>query len=265
VVRGIALDTRGQPIAGATVWLQPALTTGLVRTRTGADGRYEVRGLVSWFPYYAKAWADVTYHGRRYCVRLGMPNAADYDAFVPDPGAVRDFRWQLQGPIGDGAHDEMFGGEVRLFAYGEFAEGDRLELQLTPDGPLVDGSAGQVITRQVVPNDIVRGIPHGVYTARATLLGADGSRTVLRLGRSFDPRASRRRSTGSPRVRAAATAAASPAASCTGRAPDRGGRPGVGPAAAAGRAVPHPTAPPAPPARPCPRRIPSPRPVRPRL
>lgn len=38
-VTGTVLDTRGRPIAGAKVWIRPALTTGLVETRTGADGR----------------------------------------------------------------------------------------------------------------------------------------------------------------------------------------------------------------------------------
>jgi hypothetical protein len=185
VVTGIALDTRGQPLAGATVWIQPALTTGLVKTRTGPDGRYEVRGLVTWLPYYAKAWTDVTYNGQSYCVRLGMPNPADFDAFAPDAATVRNFRWQLEGPIPD-LQDRLYGGEVRLFPYGTFAEGDSVELRLTPKGPLVDGSAGRAVTRRVVPNDIVQGFPHGVYTVRATLIEADGTRTDLRVGRSLN-------------------------------------------------------------------------------
>lgn len=183
VVRGTALDTRGQPIAGATIWLEPALTTGLVKARTGADGRYEVRGLITSIPYYAKAWTEIAYRGQTYCVRLGMPHAADYDAFVPDAAVTRDFRWQLAGAIPD-LRGRSYGGEVRLFAYGTFAPGDSLELTLTPTAPLVDGSAGHTITRRVVPNDLVDGIPHGVYTATATLVAADGARSALRVGRS---------------------------------------------------------------------------------
>ena len=140
-----------------------------------------MRGLITSLPYYAKAWTDVAYNGRRYCVRLGMPNAADFDAFVPDAGTVRDFRWKLEGPIPD-LRDRLYGGEVRLFAYGAFAEETAWNCGSRPRGRWSTGAPA--VTRRVVPNDIVQGIPHGVYTARATLIGAYGTRSDLRVGRS---------------------------------------------------------------------------------
>src|SRR5690606_41035326 len=95
-------------------WIQPAITTGLVEVRTDANGRYLAEGLID-VPYTAKAWAYVTYGGRQVCVRLGMDSPVDYTAFVPAQGAVKNFRWQLTGPIEDLRDlNEYFGGMLRV-------------------------------------------------------------------------------------------------------------------------------------------------------
>ena len=45
-VTGVAVDTQGRPIAGAKVWINPALTFGeVVETSTDSSGRYLVTGL----------------------------------------------------------------------------------------------------------------------------------------------------------------------------------------------------------------------------
>jgi hypothetical protein len=181
VVTGRALDTQGRPMARALIWFQPVSFFGVVSGRTGADGRYELQGLGG-TPYYAKAWAEVAYSGRTYCVRLGMPSEADYDAFVPAPGAVRDFRWRLEGRIPNEEGERYFGGEVRLFGDGTTARGDSVELRLTPTGPLIDGSAGRALTRTVDAYGIARDIPVGPYRVTATLIAAGGARSPLRIG-----------------------------------------------------------------------------------
>lgn len=184
-VTGTVVDTAGRPIAGAKVWIQPALTTGLVEVRTDADGRYRVGSLVD-VPYSAKAWAEVEYGGRRICVRLGMPSPADYDTFVPVQGAVRDFRWQLTGPIEDlRSLNEYFGGMVRVMNAGaHLTSGSRVELSFTPTGPRIDGSEVAAFTRVLddARDADVRDLPVGPYRVTATLLAADGSRRPLRLG-----------------------------------------------------------------------------------
>lgn len=184
-VTGTVVDTQGRPIAGARVWVQPSITTGLVEVRTDANGRYVAQGLID-VPYTAKAWAYVEYGGRQLCLRLGMGSPADYDSFVPSQGAVRDFRWQLTGPIEDLRNlNEYFGGMLRVMNTGYYT-GGRIELTFTPTGPRIDGSTVAPFTRTL--NDPgrdydVHDLPVGPYRVTAALVGADGSRRPLRMSR----------------------------------------------------------------------------------
>jgi Carboxypeptidase regulatory-like domain len=70
-VSGIALDTMGNPIANARIWIEPAVTTGLYNATTDANGCYIATDLPT-VPYYAKAWTYVTHNGEDFCLRLGM-------------------------------------------------------------------------------------------------------------------------------------------------------------------------------------------------
>lgn len=58
--------------------------------------------------------------------------------------------------------------------------GCSLRLTLTPRGPLLDGSAGRTLTRDLLLYHW-RDIPIGVYTATATLIGPSGGMTALPL------------------------------------------------------------------------------------
>jgi len=182
-VTGVALDTQGRPIAGAKVWIDRALTFGsVVEVTTDDSGRYLVTDLFA-EPYYAKAWTEVDYGGERFCLRLGMPNPSDYDAFTPETGAVRNFQWQLSGVIEDlRDYDGYFGGEVRLFLEGDMRGGE-VELTFTPTAPLIDGSTGQTLTRVVSVNEevMVYDIPIGMYRVTLVLL-ENGTRTPLKTG-----------------------------------------------------------------------------------
>lgn len=184
-VTGTVVDTAGRPIAGARVWIQPALTTGLVEVRTDASGRYLASSLID-VPYNAKAWAYVEYGGRQLCLRLGMESPVDYDAFVPSHGAVRNFRWQLTGPIEDmRSLNEYFGGMLRVMSANAYASGgNRIELSFTPTGPRIDGSSVAPFTRTLDParGTDVYDLPVGPYRVSATLVAPDGSRRPLRLG-----------------------------------------------------------------------------------
>lgn len=183
-VTGTAVDTQGRPIAGARVWIQPAITTGLVEVRTDANGRYMAEGLID-VPYVAKAWAFVEYGGRQICLRLGMPSPTDYDSFVATHGVVRDFVMQLTGPIEDlRSLNEHFGGRLRvMYAPAYSSSGGRLEFSFTPAGPLIDGTTIAPFTRILDPRNTidVNGVPVGPYRVSVALLGSDGSRRPIRL------------------------------------------------------------------------------------
>lgn len=186
-VTGTAVDTHGRPIAGARVWIQPAITTGLVEVRTDNDGRYVAEGLID-VPYNAKAWAFVEYNGRRLCLRLGMESPTDYDSFVPTHGVVRNFVLQLSGPIEDlRSLDEHFGGMLRaMYAPAYSSTGGRLEFTFTPVGPLIDGTTIAPFTRTIDPRHgtDVHGVPVGPYQVSVQLVGSDGSRRPIRVSLS---------------------------------------------------------------------------------
>lgn len=187
-VIGTAVDTQGRPIAGARVWVLPALTTGVAEVRTDAEGRYRVEGLID-VPYRARAWAYVDYGGQQVCMRLGMDSPADYDTFLPTSGAVRNFRMQLTGPIEDLRDlNEHFGGMIRVMSSRAF-EGNQLEFTFTPTGPLVDGTRSEPFVRTLNParDSDIKGIPVGPYRVSAAVVSPDGSRRPLPLALdSFD-------------------------------------------------------------------------------
>lgn len=188
-VTGTVVDTQGRPIAGARVWIQPALTTGVVEVRTNADGRYVAEGLID-VPYRARAWAYVQYDGRQVCMRLGMDSPADYDTFLPTSGAVKNFRMQLTGPIEDLRDlNEHFGGMIRVM-YSRAFDGNQLEFSFTPLGPLVDGSRGEPFIRVLDPerDSDIKGIPVGPYRVSATVVAPNGARRALPLALDgYDP------------------------------------------------------------------------------
>jgi hypothetical protein len=200
-VVGTTLDTQGRPLARSVIWIRPAITTGLVRTKTDAEGRYKAGPLLE-LPYYAYAWAPIEYQGKHYCLRLGMPNEADYDTFSGREAVVRDFRWQLTGKIGDttfGPDEDghYFGGTVLLMLSFENGDSyrDKVELTLTPTAPLADGSTGETLVRTVdlTGSHFVLDIPLGVYEVQAVLIDAQGQRKPVLVGPGYDKVAERTR------------------------------------------------------------------------
>jgi hypothetical protein len=190
-VMGRALDTRGQPLANVRIHVAGAgiQSTPLTAT-TDADGRYSIKLPLERLTYKAYGWVPVSYRGKEFCLRLGHDDAGHYQHFVGRDGAIRDFRWKLQGEMPDAFTADLpvyFGGDVRL--YPEFADvSDALatvELQLTPDGPLVDGSQGQPLTRTVeLGKGVAWDIPLGGYKVTATLIRDGGVRRQIGIGPS---------------------------------------------------------------------------------
>jgi hypothetical protein len=166
VISGRAVDSLGRPLAGTRIWIRPALTGGLLQTRTDRDGRYRVAGLIKRIPYRAYAWHSFGANGNEVCVRLGHDEPADYEAFVPDRPLVRNFRLRHEGKIED-YDGQVFGGEMRLFV-GDIPAGP-LDLSFTPDGPLIDGAPSKPFTRALdTRRDVlIYGIPLAAYRVSA--------------------------------------------------------------------------------------------------
>jgi hypothetical protein len=193
-ITGTARDAAGRPLADVLVWAQPASVGGLHDARTETDGSYAIDGLMS-LGHRVRAWHEVDFRGRHYCLRLGMPARKDYAPSSPAGGLRRDFRWQLSGRIpdvtwtsGDGA---FFGGTVRVNR--RLLDG-ALELELRPTGPRIDGSEGQPVKLTVAVTQGHRevdfvDVPAGPYLARVTHVAPDGTRRPLRIGANLEPTA----------------------------------------------------------------------------
>ncbi|BDP44463.1 hypothetical protein DAETH_44320 (plasmid) [Deinococcus aetherius] len=185
-VQGQVLDTRGKPLEGVTVWIKPVVTTGVAEVLTDEGGRYEVEGLPP-VGYRAYAWLGVRYQGQKFCYRLALPKTSEYNPFVPKDGIVRNFQWKLSGRVPDWDDDSSelgyFGGSMSPMQ-GGFQDrwatnDDQIELQLTPVGPLIDGSTGKVLTKTVPGRKLAVDIPIGTYRVKATFIGKNGTREPL--------------------------------------------------------------------------------------
>jgi hypothetical protein len=179
-VTGLVLDTQGQPLENAQVIIIPDLLGGNVNAVTDESGRYTVSSLVD-VSYKAQAYIEVPYNAQTVCQRLVMTNADETLSFVVDKGAERNFQWHLTGKAEVG----FYGAEIDFpyipTKYRELARA--VEINLTPTGPLLDGSEGSVLVREFLFNETykVEDIPLGPYTIQAVLIGNDGSRSQLGL------------------------------------------------------------------------------------
>jgi hypothetical protein len=182
---------------------------------TGTGGKYEVALPAG--AYRAWGWTTVEYQGRTYNFELDAMNAPakfDYDALGLEKlrgGLVRDLVVNMAGRKKDADESyekgylTAFNGGTLLFdstqteyqiggsaqepksLLGSYPRESKIEITLTPQGALVDGSAGTTLVRTVKLGDngtwfsTVRAIYPGTYVATARLLTPDGQAVPLRI------------------------------------------------------------------------------------
>lgn len=192
-VSGIVQDSQGKPIAGARVrvendWSYYDLTTD-------AQGKYTSPTLPAG-GFKVVAWATLPYLGQDYTLRMGMPQATDYDFFDPKAGVVRNFKWQISGRIPDRAAADAggyFGAALELMnGTGSIWDermnpGDQVYVTLKPTSPLIDGSTGQVTERYFTiqsGNDtyLLLDIPTGQYEISAIRVTPENYQEQLLIG-----------------------------------------------------------------------------------
>jgi hypothetical protein len=215
VIKGTATTTDGRPvksIGGSISGYSAKSGQNVSATIDGADGKYRVA--VGPGQFATRAWTDVEYNGRNYRIDLcpvdGKSVLAKQDTTA---GVIKNFVWKLDGfrPGSDARTDDRFyshfGGSINLNPEGQGAtywadiKGDyshapepkippdaTVELTLTPDGPLIDGSTGKPIVLTQTPGKvtgymdrIARGIAIGRYKATAKAKLADGTVKPLRV------------------------------------------------------------------------------------
>lgn len=204
-VRGWVKDSSGKPLAGAKIGVRSTVAGGFY---SGASGKTDARGYyeiqVPWgaASYYCAGYTKDYGDGR---AALGLhPADGEADSFASAKGAVENWvllNYGIADPDGasenPGYSGNYYGGAFYLdFQVADprplFADdyslpdGSEIELTLTPQGRLLDGSAGQTFTfsKKVKDGDRnsfnVTNIPIGVYKVTAKLL-KDGESAPLRL------------------------------------------------------------------------------------
>jgi hypothetical protein len=168
---GVVRDSKGQALAGAMVFAGHTLyyNTNALAT-SDAKGQYSVSVKSPAGSWYAGGQIKRNYNGELYTFDLIPDNTAPFNG---SDGAIRNFTWQLTGTKPDG---QPVG--ARLTVFTDFFDPELLdwvkdmELKLVPNGALVDGSAGQTISRKLIKTaDGQEGlidIPLGLYTVSAT-------------------------------------------------------------------------------------------------
>jgi hypothetical protein len=169
VAKGRVTNSAGEPIAGATINLKNTLFYGSsAQVKTGKDGTYRVelaRGV-----WHVTAQVDKVFNKKK--LRIDLCPEVDED-FANTDGGVRNFTWKLTGEKEDGLG--TYGKPVIVYQEpGDYSfQLNDVELTLTPDGPLVDGSKGQPITGKPESTGdglAVKDVPLGRYKITARLV-----------------------------------------------------------------------------------------------
>jgi hypothetical protein len=144
----------------------------------------------------------VTYNGRKYVLPMASAdNTRDWgEQKDSKSNLTRDFIWRISGqrPTGMGESKEaagFWGAAINLDKGADVGDFGTIEVTLTPDGPLIDGSPGKVLTyKRVIPwqkheDHLVSDVPIGRYTATAKISssGSDKARPLRLVVTSGNP------------------------------------------------------------------------------
>ncbi|MGY1408266.1 MULTISPECIES: carboxypeptidase-like regulatory domain-containing protein [unclassified Luteimonas] len=175
---GRVVDTHGEPIAGAKVLLDNAVFyASYIDGTTRDDGSYRIK--VQPGAWKADATFRKTYNGKTYALELDP----DHNDSFNEEGVVRNFTWKLEGRTPDNEYG-YYGGFIQLSTdIGFYEDMETIELTLTPNGPLIDGSPGKTLRLRMgdhywVDHYQIEDVPIGRYVVTATLEGDDGPRPL---------------------------------------------------------------------------------------
>jgi hypothetical protein len=174
-VRGMVRDGGGRPIAGAKIIVHASAAGGFrtsVTGRTNAQGIYEIPLPVG-ICQVVNADCQVTFLDQTYRLPL-HPADGDLENFPSQAGHVENFVLRTYGTTATDSSGN-YGGTLRLISQ-SFIKGGFVEVTLTPDGPMLDGSKGKTLVFRVPSSEsqagsehFFQGIPLGRYTMKARL------------------------------------------------------------------------------------------------
>jgi hypothetical protein len=193
-VRGYVKDASGKPLSGAAIGVRSTLIGGAysgAQGKTDANGYYEFaipRGVA----HYYNAGYAIDYGDGLAAIGL-HPADGQIDSFASPDGAVENFVLLSYGVTSRASLSEnprlpstYYGGALFIGAYvvsaddastypTSIVENTVVEITLTPDGPLADGSTGKtIIVRKTIGFEgsyWINNIPVGRYKISAKLAG----------------------------------------------------------------------------------------------
>jgi hypothetical protein len=183
-VRGLVKDGAGRPIAGAQVAVYSSAGGGFRTTHkavSNAQGLYEVLLPVG-VGEIAEATCKVRYNDQIYDLPLRQVGGQPV-TFSGKDGSVANFVLQTWGE---------YGAALRVL---DNVDKGTIELTLTPQGKLLDGTAGRTFVYRYDSStgsgeNYLNGLPLGRYRLTARLLD-DGEALPLRVGNTFGSEAER--------------------------------------------------------------------------
>lgn len=192
-VRGYVKDASGEPLEGAYLGVRSTLTGGLysgTSATTDANGYYEIKLPMGAIHFYAGAYT-ADYGNLRAAMSL-HPVDGNLEGFASATGAVENFVLLPYGITDRNVASDSpngattyYGGALNVgyflaengdnFAPDNYIkENSEIEITLTPEGALLDGSTGDsFIIRKNVGNGLqfnIYNIPIGKYTITARLV-----------------------------------------------------------------------------------------------
>ncbi len=141
-LKGKVTDTKGEPIAGATVMADNTiLYNSNIQSVTQSDGTYLIK-MSKNGAYRAYAWINKQYNGKSYQLYLDPDNTEGFT----DEGAVVNFRWRLTGKQPE-PQSNYYGGIILIdnVSGSMLYDVENIVFTLVPVGPLIDGSVGTML------------------------------------------------------------------------------------------------------------------------
>jgi len=197
-VRGYVKDTQGHPLKGALIGVRSTAVGGFysgASAKTDAQGYYEIKTPWGVGSFYCAGYT--TDYGDLIAAFGLHPTDGSIDEFASPNGVVKNWVLLPYG-IGDRAKAQddpkycgnYYGGTIVLNFYvqdgsmskNSLPPNSQVELTLTPDGPMLDGSKGRtIVVRKETGTGFsgglyINNIPVGPYKVKARMVGGGALR-----------------------------------------------------------------------------------------
>ncbi|HEX8237128.1 MAG TPA: hypothetical protein VF600_14315 [Abditibacteriaceae bacterium] len=195
-LRGFARNVNGKPLQGVRILIaSPSLgfSSSSQSVRTDARGYYEIKPMYGGCTVRSAGYTT-SYRGKLYALPL-HPVDGQIDS-IDTNGEIENFVLLTYGPVSAAKADDnpeytgAYYGAAFTFGYSTREATDSLaprshllldstvEVTLTPDGPLLDGSKGRVlvIRKKITPRGYfpINDIPIGRYKIKVALVSEEG-------------------------------------------------------------------------------------------